>query len=114
MNFINDSFELLKSSFTFRRQRKIQVDSRCKKLHFTHINFLFFAKDMYQEEYILFYEELQSFNGVRKPNAKDKEKLKKIFDDIDTDGSGELDVSELRAALANCRQQARDCMLSAC
>ena len=29
----------------------------------------------------------------------DKEKLKKIFDQIDKDGSGELDVGELRTAL---------------
>ena len=36
-------------------------------------------------------------------HIKDKEKLKKIFDEIDTDGSGELDVSELRAALEKCK-----------
>jgi len=33
----------------------------------------------------------------------DKAKLKKVFDEIDTDKSGELDVSELRAALQKCK-----------
>jgi len=33
----------------------------------------------------------------------DVEKLKKIFAEIDTDGSGELDTSELRAALEKCK-----------
>jgi len=33
----------------------------------------------------------------------DKDKLRKVFNEIDTDGSGELDTAELRSALEKCK-----------